>query len=445
MKNWLFRIGLPVILIIYPHILPAATVIYPGGTGISMSMQNGTARAIAMGSAYTGMAQGSSALLWNPAGLGALSGMEIGCHHNSGLGGVIQETVVLGLGVGNAGGFGASIDYVNNGVFEKRDGSGNLLPGENTAAEIGGRLGWGKQILPGLYAGAAIKAGRKTLAGKEYFSYAGDAGVLWEAAPFLKFGASYINIAGKTGDDAINAALRAGASLNIGTGGKNSVALAASGEAGAGGLSSLNAGFEATGQGILSVRCGYMYNFTKSGLEGLTGITAGIGIKLQGMALDYAYAPFGELGDTHRVSLTFAVTAPEPAPEIKRTILPQSDIRVISFEEVHFEHDKADITPRARVMLEKNILILKDIPEAEVRIAGHTSLSGSKAYNKKLSEKRAVTIRNFLIREGGIAPERLFIIGYGDTNPVAEESNPGETDSGAARLNRRGVFQIIRK
>src|SRR6478609_4852854 len=73
----------------------------------------GGARALGMGSAFVGVADDSSALLWNPGALGTLKSAGIALHHNSWLAGIVQETLVGDLPMGPLGGFGASINYVN--------------------------------------------------------------------------------------------------------------------------------------------------------------------------------------------------------------------------------------------------------------------------------------------------------------------------------------------
>ncbi|HAJ42986.1 MAG TPA: hypothetical protein DCM00_10065, partial [Alcanivorax sp.] len=67
----------------------------------------------------------------------------------------------------------------------------------------------------------------------------------------------------------------------------------------------------------------------------------------------------------------------------------------------------------------------------EVEIAGHTDSKGSDEYNQALSERRAESVRDFLI-DLGVDPGRLQARGYGDTRPV--DSNA--TDEGRER-NRR--------
>lgn len=417
------------------------------GLALPLAMQNGTARSVAMGSACASLAPGASALFFNPAGLGFLKNVELALHHNSGLGDRIQETAIFGFDAGAAGGFGISINYVNNGVFERRDDLGNLLPGGNGAGEFGGSLGWGKQMLPDFYAGVALKAGSKTLAGRDYGSIAADAGILWEAAPSLKIGAAYMNLGGTMAGFPVASGFRAGASYDMDFGGSNGMMMAFSGETHTDGLSTLNAGLELRGFSIVSVRLGYVYNFSDTRFEGLAGMTAGMGVKLQGVELDYAYVPFGDLGGTHRVSLTYAVkqasTEPKQAPKIKKTFLPRHDSRVLVFEILYFEYNKWKMIPGTEEILRKSVTILKNNPGTEVLIVGNASLHGGDAYNQLLSEKRAYAIRNFLIRSGGIAAERLTIIGHGDTDPAVLEIKPGEINSEAAKLNRRAVFEIV--
>ncbi|MGD0280692.1 MAG: OmpA family protein, partial [Smithella sp.] len=57
---------------------------------------------------------------------------------------------------------------------------------------------------------------------------------------------------------------------------------------------------------------------------------------------------------------------------------------VLAFEDIHFDFDKSTLTPEAQTILKRNIQILKDNPNAHVRIAGYTSASGTEEYNQKL-------------------------------------------------------------
>jgi len=95
------------------------------------------------------------------------------------------------------------------------------------------------------------------------------------------------------------------------------------------------------------------------------------------------------------------------------------------------------------VILKRNIQILKDNPKVKVRIAGYSSASGTESYNQRLSERRANAVKEYLTKEGVIAPDRLSIIGYGKTRPAMYEAAPKELYSEAAKANMRALFEII--
>ncbi len=71
-------------------------------------------------------------------------------------------------------------------------------------------------------------------------------------------------------------------------------------------------------------------------------------------------------------------------------------------------------------------------------IAGHTDSVGSEAYNRDLSEKRARALKQYLMDQYHVAENRLETIGYGESQPVADN----ETEQGRAR-NRRVVFKRL--
>jgi OOP family OmpA-OmpF porin len=119
--------------------------------------------------------------------------------------------------------------------------------------------------------------------------------------------------------------------------------------------------------------------------------------------------------------------------------------KLIMLEDTHFEFDKATLTNEGKELLKQNIQIMKDNPKLKVRIAGYTSASGTHEYNQSLSERRADTVMAYLIHEGGIAPERLETIGYGETRPAVYESKPSDLESKAAKANMRVLFEVIVK
>jgi OOP family OmpA-OmpF porin len=116
---------------------------------------------------------------------------------------------------------------------------------------------------------------------------------------------------------------------------------------------------------------------------------------------------------------------------------------ILAFEDVHFDFDKSTLKPDAQTILKRNIHLLKDNPNAKVRVAGYTSAAGTEAYNQKLSERRARAVEEYLINEGVITRDRLSTIGYGETNPAVYEAAPKEIYSPAAKENMRVLFEII--
>ncbi len=136
----------------------------------------------------------------------------------------------------------------------------------------------------------------------------------------------------------------------------------------------------------------------------------------------------------------------EPKVEEKVVVVAsEPKVIILAFEDIHFDFDKSTLTNEAQVILKRNIQILKENPKAKVRIAGYTSASGSDEYNQKLSERRATAVKDYLVNEGVLTPERLSKIGYGETNPAMYEAAPKDLYSKAAKANMRVLFEIIVK
>ena len=127
-----------------------------------------------------------------------------------------------------------------------------------------------------------------------------------------------------------------------------------------------------------------------------------------------------------------------PAPKIVPAVL-------ISLEDSHFDFDSAALSENGKTILNYNARILKDSPKMKIRIAGYTSASGTQEYNQKLSERRATSVKNYLVKEGGIAEDRLTKVGFGETRPVEFEAVPSDIYSEAAKANQRVLFEVIVK
>lgn len=105
--------------------------------------------------------------------------------------------------------------------------------------------------------------------------------------------------------------------------------------------------------------------------------------------------------------------------------------------EVNFEHDSFVVQVEYFAEIERLADFMKEYPQANVTIEGHTSILGSAAYNQVLSENRAMAIKTILSEEFDIAPERVTAVGYGFDQLIAE----GMDEESHAR-NRRIVAEL---
>ena len=91
---------------------------------------------------------------------------------------------------------------------------------------------------------------------------------------------------------------------------------------------------------------------------------------------------------------------------------------VISLSDILFDVDKATLKPGAQQNLGRIAAILKQYPDKQIVVEGHTDSDGSDAYNLKLSEDRAATVRTALIG-GGVPEASITSRGLGESQPVA--------------------------
>ena len=106
-------------------------------------------------------------------------------------------------------------------------------------------------------------------------------------------------------------------------------------------------------------------------------------------------------------------------------------------EDAFFDTDRFDLTPAARDALTKNAGWLQRHPTISILVEGHCDERNTREYNLALGERRASTVRDYLVFLG-IAPQRIQIISYGEERPFA--LGHGES---SWRLNRRSHFVIV--
>jgi len=88
--------------------------------------------------------------------------------------------------------------------------------------------------------------------------------------------------------------------------------------------------------------------------------------------------------------------------------------------DVFFAYDSFAISEEGRQALARNAEWIKSNPGAQLKVEGHCDERGTSAYNLVLGEKRAKSVRNYLV-ELGVAPKQLSVVSYGKERPVCTE------------------------
>ena len=131
------------------------------------------------------------------------------------------------------------------------------------------------------------------------------------------------------------------------------------------------------------------------------------------------------------------------AKEIKET-LPGAEVErvgegikvTLNENTVNFDFNSANLTTLAKTNLDKLRTVLKNNPDTNINIYGHTDSIGSDAVNLRISAQRAAAVKNYFVANG-ISASRIFTEGLGKSSPIASN----DTDAGRAK-NRRVEFAI---
>jgi outer membrane protein OmpA-like peptidoglycan-associated protein len=121
------------------------------------------------------------------------------------------------------------------------------------------------------------------------------------------------------------------------------------------------------------------------------------------------------------------------------------EIRIQLPADVLFDFDKADIRRDAEEALGKVLVILRAYSNSPITIEGHTDGKGRPAHNQKLSERRALSVKEWLVKHGGIPARQIATRGYGITRPVAPNARPDGRDDPAGRQKNRRVEIVVHK
>jgi outer membrane protein OmpA-like peptidoglycan-associated protein len=109
---------------------------------------------------------------------------------------------------------------------------------------------------------------------------------------------------------------------------------------------------------------------------------------------------------------------------------------IVNISDVLFDFNKYDLKPGAREKLAKVSGILLAYPGLKIQVEGHTDSVGADAYNQKLSESRANSVRDYLAAQG-VPANTLTAVGFGKQDPVATN------DTAAGRQQNRRVEMVV--
>lgn len=271
-----------------------------GDAGVAILKVPVDARICGMGEASCSFIRNASAIYYNPAGLGSVDKFDIALMHSEWLLGMDHEFGAIAFSLGKIGVFGISANYWGSGKIQVVTIRGDTIPGETfSASDLIFDLGYGKK-----FGRLAFGLGFKyCIEHNEDFSgtaMAGNAGVQY-AVPIkgLQIGASISNLGTSMQLDqesfGLPMIMRIGwnytfKSLNI----AQDITL--------GDKFYFLIGVEYWLGNMFALRFGYKND---TDLNGLAGIRAGLGFNFKGFGIDYGFAPYGDLGMTHRFTLSF--------------------------------------------------------------------------------------------------------------------------------------------
>ena len=106
---------------------------------------------------------------------------------------------------------------------------------------------------------------------------------------------------------------------------------------------------------------------------------------------------------------------------------------------INFDYDRDTLSTKARQTLATNADWIKSNQNVVIQVEGHADARGSVEYNLALGERRAKSVKNYLVSLG-IEPQRITVISYGKEKPLVE----GDTEA-AYSANRRANFVPLPK
>jgi len=269
-----------------------------GTTGASCLKLGVGARAVAMGEAFSAVADDVTAIYWNPAGLTQIKGTQLGATHTQWLEGINYEKLgYVSSHKGSA--FGLAVNWLNTGSIEETtlvypEGTGNTFEANSTLIT----LAYAHKVGKNLSLGGSIKYIGEKFEKESATTYGFDLGGFYKKSR-LSLALGVQNIGSKEKfmeeEDPLPLNYRLGMAYTL-----SKLKLALDVNKPIDNEVNFHTGVEWYLTNTFALRAGY-----KSGPEDIgSGITAGLGFKFKNVNIDYAYVPYEDFGNAHRISLT---------------------------------------------------------------------------------------------------------------------------------------------
>jgi hypothetical protein len=306
MKRWIVAMGLA---LGYAGLAGASQTDFAAGSVGAGELQiTQGPRASALGDAFVTVSGDITSLAWNPAGIAGLGQIQGMFMHNVYLEETSVEYLAAGFPVSPSLTLGGSVTYWNYGNFEKLNEVFEKI-GEFTPFTFIAQLGGGYKISEALQVGLAGKFYRQQIDTESVMAYAVDLGAQYAVMKELRTGIAVQNLGATDNGDEPPMLARAGAAYELPwhlAGDHWLASVEADIPFADTGLTSVGLGTEYTWNKMVSARVGYKIK-DRGGLEGLSGLTGGVGVQLPVGALlvklDYALVTFGDLGTVQQIAI----------------------------------------------------------------------------------------------------------------------------------------------
>lgn len=297
----LLRSYLIIGLLIMPAI-PAAAIDDNAGTSGFQFLRIGVgSRQLALGEAACAVREDVNAIFWNPAGLGGITESRISLSHNQWVAGVAQQAVAMSYPTEH-GVLGAGLLYLHMDEMAGYDIDAQGDPvktSDFTSYDIAGLISYSR-VLEGIPVGVTLKVFQEKIENDQASGVALDIGMINPLRDNLNIGFAVQNIG--EGTKFIKKATPLPQNIKLGLAWEilqNKVLVTADVNKPNDNAAKGSLGVEYRLNEMFAFRAGYN---DKYGLS--NWITAGAGFTVSGWTLDYAYVPYGKLGDTHRISIS---------------------------------------------------------------------------------------------------------------------------------------------